>query len=150
MGNLTVAVKRMDGGSDLPLPSYESSGSSGMDLRASVGSPVTLAPGQIRLIPTGIAISLPTGYEAQIRPRSGLALRHGIGMVNSPGTIDSDYRGEIGVIMINWGTEPFTVNRGDRIAQMVIAKVFRAELAETTHLDATSRGEGGFGHSGIS
>jgi dUTP pyrophosphatase len=108
-----------------------------------------LRPGDIKLIPTGLAVSVPSGYEAQIRPRSGLALHHGIGMVNSPGTIDSDYRGEIGIIMINWGTDPFVIKIGDRIAQMVFARVYRADLVEVTDLDTTSRGHGGFGHTGV-
>ena len=105
---------------DLPLPSYESEGSSGMDLRASVKEPLRLNPGEIGLVPTGLAVSVPHGYEAQIRPRSGLALKHGIGMVNSPGTIDSDYRGEIGIIVINWGRKSFTIRRGDRVAQILL------------------------------
>jgi dUTP pyrophosphatase len=120
-----------------------------MDLRAAVNEPMTLAPGDIKLVPTGLTVTIPDGYEAQIRPRSGLAVRHGIGMVNSPGTIDADYRGEIGVILVNWGSEPFTVVRGDRIAQMVIAKVYHAELEEVNHMDDTSRGSGGFGHTGL-
>jgi len=120
-----------------------------MDLRAAVQGPVVLNPGDIRLIPTGVAISVPPGYEAQIRPRSGLALRHGVGMVNSPGTIDSDYRGEIGIILVNWGRKPFVVNRGQRIAQMVISKVYRASLQEVKDLDETERGNGGFGHTGL-
>ena len=120
-----------------------------MDIRAWVENPVTLNPGERRLIPTGFALAIPPGYEAQIRPRSGLALHHGIGMVNSPGTIDSDYRGEIGLVVVNWGREPFLIKRGDRIAQMVIAPVARAAVVETDDLEATSRGEGGFGHSGV-
>jgi len=120
-----------------------------MDIRACVDSPVTINPGEIRLIPTGLAVSIPAGYEAQIRARSGLALKHGIGMVNSPGTVDSDYRGEVGVILINWGKAPFVVRRGDRIAQMVISKVCRAEVVATQELAPTARGTGGFGHSGI-
>lgn len=131
------------------MPGYESEGSSGLDIRACVEDLVSLNPNEIKLIPTGLAISIPPGYEAQIRPRSGLALKHGIGIVNSPGTIDSDYRGEVGIILINWGREPFAVRRGDRIAQMVISKVYKADILETEHLDATPRGEGGFGHSGI-
>jgi len=120
-----------------------------MDLRACVEAPLLLNPGEIKLIPTGLTMAIPQGYEAQIRPRSGLALEHGIGMVNSPGTIDSDYRGEVGVILINWGQRPFTINRGDRIAQMVIAEVCRVHILEAEILDPTQRGEGGFGHSGI-
>jgi len=133
----------------LPLPVYASDGASGMDLRACVERPITLNPGDIQLIPTGLAVSVPPGYEAQVRPRSGLALNHGIGMVNSPGTIDSDYRGEVGIILINWGKAPFVISRGDRIAQMVISRVYRAEILESDDLDDTRRGTGGFGHSGI-
>ena len=149
MEKVSVKFKRLDDSDDLPLPCYESKGSSGMDIRACVKEPIKLQPGQIKLIPTGLAISIPSGYEAQIRPRSGLALKHGIGLVNSPGTIDSDYRGEIGIIMINWGESPFTIRRGDRIAQMIISKVCRADIVEAEMLDDTLRGEGGFGHSGV-
>jgi dUTP pyrophosphatase len=144
-----ILVKRLESHRDVDLPSYETVGSSGMDLRAAVRDKVVLEPGQIKLIPTGLAVSLPQGYEAQIRPRSGLALKHGVGMVNAPGTIDSDYRGEIGLIMINWGQEPFVIKRGDRIGQMVIGKVCKAELVEVDDLEETGRGEGGFGHSGV-
>ena len=133
----------------VPLPDYTSKGAAGMDIRACVETPVTLLPGQIRLIPSGIAISIPSGYEVQVRPRSGLALKHGIGMVNAPGTIDSDYRGEIGIILINWGEAPFVIRMGDRIAQLVFSKVYRAELEPVENLDETSRGDGGFGHSGL-
>ena len=149
MEKIPVKIKRLDETADLPLPSYESEGSSGMDLRASVTEPVLLNPGEIRLIPTGLAISVPHGYEAQIRPRSGLALKYGIGMVNSPGTIDSDYRGEIGIIVVNWGKKPFTIRRGDRVAQMIITKVYKADIMEVRVLESTERGEGGFGHSGV-
>ena len=149
MERICIKIKRLDETTDLPLPSYESEGSSGMDIRASVKESVLLNPGEIRLIPTGIAVSVPHGYEAQIRPRSGLALKHGIGMVNSPGTIDSDYRGEIGIIVINWGQRPFTIKRGDRIAQMIITRVYQADILEVGELDSTGRGEGGFGHSGV-
>ncbi len=145
---MQIKIRRLKDSEDLPLPGYESKGSSGMDIRASIKGDVQLKPGEIMLIPTGLAVSVPAGYEAQIRPRSGLALRHGIGMVNSPGTIDSDYRGEIGIVMINWGAEPFTIKRGDRIAQMVISKVYRADLVEVDDLDTTVRGKGGFGHTG--
>jgi dUTP pyrophosphatase len=144
-----IKFKRLDDSADLPLPCYESEGSSGMDIRACVKDDVILQPGQIKLIPTGLAVSIPFGYEAQMRPRSGLSLKHGIGFVNSPGTIDSDYRGEIGIIMINWGESPFTIRRGDRIAQMIISKVCRADIAEEKMLDDTLRGGGGFGHSGV-
>jgi dUTP pyrophosphatase len=146
---IQVNVKQLDGNQDIPLPRYESNGASGMDIRACVKDPITIKPGEIALIPTGLTVSIPLGFEGQIRPRSGLALNHGIGMVNSPGTIDSDYRGEIGLVMINWGQEPFTVQRGDRIAQMVLCKVYRGDITVVGDLDATGRGEGGFGHSGM-
>ena len=149
LDRICLKVKPLDSHKGLPLPGYESEGSSGMDIRACVEDPVSLNPGEIKLIPTGLAISIPPGYEAQIRPRSGLALDNGIGMVNSPGTIDSDYRGEIGIILINWGETSFIIKRGDRIAQMVISKVYKADILETEDLDATQRGVGGFGHSGI-
>jgi dUTP pyrophosphatase len=149
LGKFVLKVKRLKHNKDIPLPAYESEGSSGLDIRAAVEESVVLMPGRIRLIPTGLAISVPSGFEAQIRPRSGLALRHGIGMVNSPGTIDADYRGEIGLVLINWGGRPFTINRGDRIAQMVISRVTRADVAEVDNLDETPRGSGGFGHTGI-
>lgn len=149
MDRVRVEVKRLEGQEDIALPSYETEGSSGMDLRAAVGEKVILNPGEIKLIPTGLAVAVPRGYEAQIRPRSGMALKHGIGMVNSPGTIDSDYRGEIRLILINWGLKPFEIKRGDRIAQMVITSVSRAEMVEVVRLEVTSRGAGGFGHSGM-
>ena len=146
---LKLKIKRLEGGRGIALPGYQTEGASGLDLRAAVKEPLTLAPGDIRLVPTGFAVSIPPGYEGQIRPRSGLALRHGIGMVNSPGTIDSDYRGEIGLVVVNWGRAPFVINRGDRIAQMVITAVSRAEVVEVDDLESTPRGAGGFGHSGI-
>lgn len=149
MDEVEIKVKRLSGHEDLPLPGYETEGSSGMDLRAAVRGKVTLHPGEIRLIPTGLCVAVPRGYEAQVRPRSGLALRHGIGMVNSPGTIDSDYRGEIGIVMINWGDRPFEISRGDRVAQMIITRVCRGEMEEVDQLEATPRGGGGFGHSGV-
>ena len=133
---------------DLPLPAYETKHAAGMDLRAAISEPVVLAPRERRLLPTGIRIALPPGTEAQVRPRSGLADKHGISMVNAPGTIDADYRGEIKVVLINHGPEPFTVRRGDRIAQLVIAPVLRAELHQVDALEETSRGTGGFGHTG--
>jgi len=148
MDTIIVKVKRLDNNTDLPLPSYQSDGSSGLDLCAAVTNNLTLQPGDIKLIPTGLSISLPEGYEAQIRPRSGLALKHGLGFVNAPGTIDADYRGEIGVIAINWGKKPLTIKRGERIAQMVIHTVSRAIVEEVNELDTTQRGKGGFGHSG--
>ena len=148
MDTIILKVKRLDNNTDLPLPSYQSDGSSGLDLRAAVNKALTLQPGDIELVPTGLSISLPEGYEAQIRPRSGLALKHGLAFVNAPGTIDADYRGEIGVIAINLGKKPLTIKRGERIAQMVIQKVSRAIVEEVDELDTTQRGEGGFGHSG--
>lgn len=139
----------MPGGEDIELPSYASSGASGLDLRAALSTPVKLHPREIRRIPTGLSVAIPEGYEIQIRPRSGLALHHGIGMVNAPGTVDSDFRGEIGIILINFGDGPFLIQPGDRIAQMVVTRVYRAELVECSVLDETSRGDGGFGHTGV-
>jgi len=144
-----VALLVEPGAEDLPLPAYETEHAAGMDLRAAVVAPVSLAPGERALVPTGIRIALPPGTEAQVRPRSGLAVRHGISMVNSPGTIDADYRGEIRVIVINHGQETFTINRGDRIAQLVVAPVLRAEWRVCDSLDDTTRGSGGFGHTGV-
>ena len=131
-----------------PLPTYETAHSAGMDLRAFTAGPVTLKPMERKLIPTGLYIELPEGYEAQVRPRSGLALKHGITVLNSPGTIDADYRGEIGVILINFSDNDFTINDGDRIAQMIVSGHARAELIESDSINNTERGEGGFGHSG--
>lgn len=148
MEKITLRIKRIKN-SDLPLPTYETDGSAGMDIRASLDEDVTLEPGDIKLIPTGISVSIPMGYEGQIRPRSGLALKHGIGLVNSPGTIDSDYRGEVRIIMINYGKKSFTIKHGDRIAQMIIARICHAAIEEVLELDSTGRGQGGFGHSGI-
>lgn len=133
----------------LPLPRYMTAGAAGMDLLADVTEPVELAPGGRALIPTGIAIEIPPGCEAQVRPRSGLALRHGVTLLNSPGTIDSDYRGEIQVLLINLGDRRYTVHRGDRIAQMIVAPVVRAELCEVDSLAGSHRGPGGFGHTGV-
>jgi dUTP pyrophosphatase len=147
--DVKVMIKRLEGQEDIPLPTYETGGSAGMDLRAAVKEQAVLRPGEIKLIPTGLAVSIPPGFEAQVRPRSGLALRHGLGMVNSPGTIDSDYRGEIGLVMINWGPDPVVIKRGDRIAQMIITRVYRAEVVHVRDLDSTPRGDGGFGHSGL-
>lgn len=130
------------------LPQYATPQSAGLDLRANLEEPITLQPMERRLVPTGLRIALPEGYEAQVRPRSGLALKHGITLLNTPGTIDADYRGEIGVIMVNLSTEPFTVNDGDRIAQLVIARFEQAEWQPVTSLDETERGDGGFGHTG--
>ncbi len=131
------------------VPAYETEGSAGMDMRALLNEPVILNPGDRYLVPTGIAIELPAGYEAQIRARSGLAVKHGIGLVNGVGTIDSDYRGEIKIGLINWGREPFTINNGDRIAQMIVAKYESVEWEAVDSLDDSVRGSGGFGHTGL-
>ncbi len=144
--NLTI--KFLPAGKGLPVPAYQTAGSSGMDLHAAVAEPLTLDPGDIFCVPTGIAIELQPGYEAQVRARSGLALKHGIGLVNAPGTIDCDYRGEIGVILINHGKLPFTVERGMRIAQLVIQPVCRATVSVADSLTETARNSGGFGHTG--
>jgi len=147
---IAVRLQRLPHGADLPLPAYETAGSAGMDLRAAVpeDAPLTLAPGARALVPTGLKIALPPGHEAQVRPRSGLALKHGVTCVNSPGTIDADYRGEVGVILINHGSDPFVVRRGERIAQMVVAPVLQVALVEAETLDETARGAGGFGSTG--
>jgi dUTP pyrophosphatase len=143
-----VALKRLPHGAGLALPDYATELSAGMDLLAAVEAAVVLAPGQRRLIPSGIAIALPAGVEAQVRPRSGLALEHGITVLNAPGTIDADYRGEVGVILINLGQEPFTIRRGDRIAQLVIATHAQARWRVVEALDDSARGAGGFGSTG--
>lgn len=144
-----VRIKRLESNSDLPLPKYETSGSAGMDLLSANHLPITLAPGEIKLVGTGLAIALEPGYEAQIRPRSGLALKNGITVLNSPGTIDCDYRGEICVILINHSQQHFTINRGMRIAQMIIAPYVQAQIDEVISLDETTRGQGGFGSTGV-
>jgi len=149
MKSARVSIRRKEDCQDIPLPAYATSGSSGMDLRADVKVDTSLEPGEIKLISCGIYLGIPEGYEAEIRPRSGLALKHGIGLVNSPGTIDSDYRGLLSLIMINLGKVPFVIHRGDRVAQMVIKEVTRAELIETMELDETKRSGGGFGHTGV-
>jgi dUTP pyrophosphatase len=147
-GPVRVAVKRLPHAAGLPLPSYATDGSAGLDLRAAVEAPLTIAPGGRAVVPTGFVLAIPPGYEGQVRARSGNALRHGIGLPNAPGTIDSDYRGELGVILVNWGAAPFTVARGDRIAQLVIAPVAHAVLGEVDELPDSTRGAGGFGHTG--
>ena len=149
MKEIDIEVKTHEHFEGLTLPTYQTSGSSGMDLLAACLEPITLQFGQRALIPTGISIALPQGLEAQIRPRSGLAAKHGVTLLNTPGTIDSDYRGEIKVIVINLGQEPFKVERGMRIAQMVIAEVIKVNFNAVDNLDATHRGSGGFGHTGI-
>ncbi len=150
-GALELPICRLPHGMDLALPAYGSAGSAGLDLLAAIdaGVEVALAPGERLLVPCGISIALPEGYEAQVRPRSGLALKHGLSILNSPGTIDSDYRGEIGVILVNHGQEAFVLKRGMRIAQMVIAPVMRAALMEVQSLPESARGAGGFGSTGV-
>ncbi len=145
---VAVTVKRLPHAEGLDLPQYATEQSAGVDLRAAVGEPVTLNPGERRLIPTGLAIALPSDFEAQVRPRSGLALKHGVTVLNSPGTIDADYRGEIGVILVNLGQEPFTIERGERIAQMVVAPVRQLAWSEASDLEESARGAGGFGSTG--
>ena len=145
---ITVKIKRAPGAEDVPLPIRMTAESAGFDLPAAVTQPVTLAPGERRLIPCGFHMALPPGYEAQVRPRSGLASKHGITLVNSPGTIDADYRGEVCVPLINLGDQPFVVERGMRIAQMVVLPVPPVQFVEVDELDDTSRGTGGFGHTG--
>lgn len=134
---------------NIKLPQYETPGSAGMDVEAAVRESITISPGGIELLPTGFAVALPTGYELQVRPRSGLAVKYGITLINSPGTIDEDYRGEIKIALVNHGNEAFTVNRGDRIAQLILAPVVRARLENVSELDLTERGTGGFGHTGV-
>ena|ERR1044072_1861065 len=152
MSEITVRILRLPHGADLPLPSYQSASASGLDLLAAVPAnvPLMIAPGQYAAVPTGIAIALPPGTEAQVRPRSGLARNHGVTVLNSPGTVDADYRGEIQVLLINHGADSFTVTRGMRIAQLVVAQVARIALREVMELDGTVRGIGGFGSTGAS
>ena len=145
---MRVRLRRLPGALDLPLPEPASPGSSGYDLRAAVAAPLPLAPGERAAVPTGLALEIPPGWEAQVRPRSGLALRHGITVANAPGTIDSDYRGEVKVILVNLGAEPFTVERGERVAQLVFARVERIEWEESAALADSARGSGGFGSTG--
>ncbi len=147
---VTVALQRLPHGADLPLPAYETAGAAGLDLRAAITETLVLTPGERALVPTGLAMQLPEGFEGQVRPRSGLAVRHGVTVLNAPGTVDSDYRGEIKVPLINHGDEPFPITRGDRIAQLVIAPVTHAVLTEVATLDPTERGAGGFGSTGVS
>jgi len=143
-----IDVKRQPHGNGLPLPAYMSASASGMDVHAAVESAVVVEPGKVALIPAGISVSIPDGYELQVRPRSGLALKRGITVLNAPGTVDADYRGEVGVILANLGDEPFCVERGDRVAQLVLARVERAGWNEVSELPDTVRGAGGFGHTG--
>jgi dUTP pyrophosphatase len=145
---VTVRVRRLPHGAGLPLPTAASPGSAGLDLRAALEAPLVLAPGERRLVPTGLVLELPPGWEGQVRPRSGLALRHGLSLLNAPGTIDSDYRGEVGVVLANLGGEPVAIARGDRIAQLVVAPVATVRLEEVDELTATERDSGGFGSTG--
>lgn len=146
--SIAVRIQRLPHAGDLPLPAYETAGAAGMDVRAAVETPLTLAPGAIALVPTGLVLEVPDGFEMQVRPRSGLAARHGITLPNSPATIDSDYRGEVRVIVQNLGTEPYVVERGARIAQFVLQRVPRVQWVEAERLTDTERGAGGFGHTG--
>ena len=149
--SIDVRITRLPNGADLPLPAYQSALAAGLDLVAAVptDAPIQITSGARALIPTGVAIALPAGYEAQVRPRSGLALRHGVTVLNSPGTIDADYRGEIQIVLVNLGSEPFVINRGMRIAQLVIAPISHVKLVESASLDSTERSVGGFGSTGI-
>lgn len=147
--HLHITIQQLQGCEDMPLPAYETEHASGMDLRAAVTEPLVLRPGQRAAVPTGLCIAIPPGYEGQVRPRSGLALRNGITMINSPGTIDADYRGEVKVLLVNLGDDPFTIRRGDRIAQLVVASVARVHWNREARLDDTARGSGGFGHTGV-
>lgn len=148
MTQVEIAITRLPHNADLPLPAYETAQSAGMDLAAAIETPVTLAPGERAMVPTGLAIALPAGYEAQVRPRSGLAAKNGVTVLNTPGTVDADYRGEVKVILINLGDDAFEIDRGMRIAQMVIAPVTQASFAEVDALPETARGTGGFGSTG--
>ena len=149
MERVNIHIKRLGKDPVVALPQYMTEGSSGMDLFACLQTELTLQPGERRLIPTGVSVAIPDGFEGQVRPRSGLAIRNGIGLINAPGTIDADYRGEVAVLLINFGNEPFTVCNGDRIAQMIISRVFRATWQEVEDLPPTQRQGGGFGHTGI-
>jgi dUTP pyrophosphatase len=148
---ILIRIKKLNEDySDILLPQYATDGSSGMDVRAAVENQIVLPQGKVVLVPTNLSVEIPNGYEIQVRPRSGLAAKHGIGILNTPGTIDADYRGEIKIIMMNFSDEDFTINRGDRIAQFIVAKVYKAELVESKELVDTNRGSGGFGHTGKS
>lgn len=144
-----IKIKRISNEfSDVPLPAYATEGSAGMDIRAAVKDELIIEPGKVSLVPTNLSVEIPKGYEIQVRPRSGLAANHSIGILNSPGTIDSDYRGEIKIILMNFGDKPFTIHKGDRIAQLVVSKVYSAKIVEAENLNSSRRGEGGFGHTG--
>ncbi len=147
--DIKIKVKKLNPGfDDIDLPAYSTHGSAGMDVRAAVEDKLILKAGEVGLVPTNLVVEIPEGFEIQVRPRSGLAVKHSIGILNSPGTIDSDYRGEVKIIMMNFSKEDFVITRGERIAQLVLSKVYRAELEETSDLLKTKRGEGGFGHTG--
>jgi dUTP pyrophosphatase len=149
MENIKIKIKRRSKEyNDIPLPEYATEGSAGMDIRAAINEPVIIKMGEVVIVPTNLSVEIPHGYEIQVRPRSGLAANHGIGILNSPGTIDSDYRGEIKIILINFGKEDFTIQKGERIAQLIISKVFRADFSEENSLNKSKRGSGGFGHTG--
>lgn len=148
VSDVVLLVEQLEGARDLPAPTYMSEHAAGMDLYAAVQEPLTLAPGCRALVPAGIRVAVPVGCEAQVRPRSGLAARHGVTVLNAPGTIDADYRGEVGVLLVNHGADSFVVRRGDRVAQLVVVPVARARVEVTDRLDATARGPGGFGHTG--
>jgi dUTP pyrophosphatase len=148
VSDLVFQVEQLADAQDLPAPRYMTEQAAGMDLRAAVTAPLTLAPGEFARVPTGIRVAVPAGHEGQVRPRSGLAARHGVTLLNCPGTVDADYRGEVCVVLINHGREPFTVQRGDRIAQLLITPVAHVEVTLVEKLDETARGEGGFGHTG--
>jgi dUTP pyrophosphatase len=149
MDKISISIKKKQGCGDLPTPRYMSQGSSGMDIYADVDDEVIIKPGEIKLISAGFYMSIPEGFEVQVRPRSGLAIKHGISIVNTPGTIDSDYRGLVGIILINHGKEPFSIKRADRIAQIVVSRVIRADMDLVDRLDETTRAHGGFGHTGV-
>ncbi len=151
MKKIDLLVKRIsESYKDIPVPSYATEGSSGMDVRAAIENPIVIPIGKVALVPTNLSVEIPLGYEIQVRPRSGLAAKNGIGVLNSPGTIDSDYRGEVKIILFNFGSEDFVINRGDRIAQLIIAEVIQAKIVESANLNNSVRGEGGFGHTGKS
>lgn len=149
MSMIDLPVKRLPHAEGLTLPAYATADSAGLDLQAAIAEPIVLQPGQRKLVPTGLAIALPPGFEAQVRPRSGLALKHGVTVLNAPGTIDADYRGEIGVVLINHGDQAFTINRGERIAQMVVAAYSQVRWQAVEELTDTQRGAGGFGSTGV-
>jgi dUTP pyrophosphatase len=149
MENVLIKIKRIsEEYNNVPLPEYATKGSAGMDVRAAIKEPLIIKTGEFLIVPTNLSVEIPLGYEIQVRPRSGLAAKHGIGILNSPGTVDSDYRGEIKIILVNFGKEDFTILNGDRIAQLIISRVFRADLSEENSLNESKRGTGGFGHTG--